>query len=44
MIAGLYKCFDHWHRQGTVWIYSDPHFDEDQDLRKPFPHRPSAEE
>lgn len=44
MIAGLYKMFDHWHRQGTVWLYSDPHFDEDQDLRKPFPHRPSAEE
>ena len=25
-IAGLYKCFDHWHQQGTVWIYSDTHF------------------
>lgn len=25
-ISGLYKIFDHWHAQGTVWIYSDPHF------------------
>ena len=27
-IAGLYKCFDHWHREGTLYIYSDPHFDD----------------
>lgn len=43
MIAGLYKCFDHWHRQGTVWIISDPHFG-DKELAKAFPERPSAEE
>ena len=45
MIEGLYKCFDHWHKQGTVWLYSDTHFNEDEDLRRvPFPNRPSAEE
>lgn len=38
-IAGLYKIFDHWHQTGTVWMYSDPHFN-DPDL----PNRPSAEE
>jgi calcineurin-like phosphoesterase family protein len=26
MIPQLYKCFEHWAAQGTVWIYSDPHF------------------
>ena len=26
MIQGLYKCFDHWHADGTTWLYSDPHF------------------
>lgn len=44
MIQGLYKCFDHWHQQGTVWLYSDPHFNEDSDIRTAFPDRPSAEE
>lgn len=44
MIEGLYKLFDHWHQQGTVWLYSDPHFNEDEDLRIAFPDRPSAEE
>ena len=44
MIEGLYKCFDHWHKEGTVWLYSDTHFNEDEDLRVPFPNRPSAEE
>lgn len=44
MIEGLYKCFEHWHREGTVWLYSDTHFNEDEDLRVPFPSRPSAEE
>lgn len=39
MIAGLYSCFDHWHRQGTVYIYSDPHFSD-----KEIPNRPSDEE
>lgn len=42
MIAGLYKIFDHWHSEGTLWIYSDPHFN-DADLKKGI-ERPSAEE
>ena len=44
MIKGLYKCFDHWHKEGTVWLYSDPHFNSDEDLRQAYPNRPSAEE
>lgn len=42
-IAGLYKMFDHWHKEGTLYIYSDPHFD-DVDLAAGLPNRPSAEE
>ena len=42
-IAGLYKMFDHWHAEGTLWIYSDPHFD-DMDLAAGLSNRPSAEE
>ena len=41
-IAGLYKMFDHWHAEGTLWIYSDPHFN-DTDLKKGI-ERPSADE
>ena len=42
-IAGLYKMFDHWHKEGTLYIYSDPHFD-DAELAAGLPNRPSAEE
>lgn len=42
MIEGLYKIFDHWHQEGTVWLYSDPHFNDDEDIRVCFPHRPAA--
>ena len=42
MIKGLYKIFDHWHKEGTVFIYSDPHFN-DPDLKKGIV-RPTAEE
>ena len=42
-IAGLYKCFDHWHKEGTVWIYSDPHFG-DKELTAGKPGRPTDEE
>lgn len=42
-IAGIYKMFDHWHKEGTLYIYSDPHFD-DMDLAAGLPNRPSAEE
>lgn len=41
-IQGLYKIFDHWHQEGTLWIYSDPHFN-DPDLKKGI-ERPSADE
>ena len=40
MIAGLYKAFDHWHKRGTVWIYSDPHFG-DKELQEKIKRRPS---
>lgn len=42
-IAGLYECFNHWHQNGTVWIYSDPHFG-DKELAACQPNRPSDEE
>ena len=42
MIQGLYKIFDHWHQEGTLYIYSDPHFN-DPDLKKGV-ERPSADE
>ena len=44
MIESLYKSFQHWSEKGTIWLYSDPHFNADEDLRIPFPGRPSAEE
>ena len=42
-IPGLYKIFDHWHAQGTVWIYSDPHFS-DKELAAGQPSRPADAE
>lgn len=44
MIESLYKPFQHWSEQGTIWLYSDTHFNDDDDLLVPFPNRPSAEE
>ena len=35
--------FDRWHKEGTLYIYSDPHFD-DAELAAGLPYRPSAEE
>lgn len=43
MIQGLYKIFDHWHARGTVWICSDPHFD-DPEMVHLTPDKPSSEE
>jgi calcineurin-like phosphoesterase family protein len=43
MIAGLYDIFKHWHTTGTVWIYSDTHFN-DKDLAVGVKNRPNAEE
>ena len=42
-IAGLYKIFDHWHKQGTVHIISDPHFNDDE-LLALVPDHPIGEE
>lgn len=42
-IAGLYKAFDHWHNEGTLWIISDTHFG-DADIRRGFPDRPADNE
>ena len=42
MIQGLYECFNHWHAQGTVWLYSDPHFG-DKDLAEGQVNRPNDE-
>ena len=44
MIDGLYTIFNHWHHEGTVWLYSDPHFNTDEDLKIAFPNRPTAKE
>ena len=42
MLPGIYGAFQHWGRQ-TVWIYSDPHFS-DEDLECGIRNRPSDEE
>lgn len=42
-IQGLYKIFDHWHSEGTLFIFSDPHFG-DSDLEMGIYNRPSAAE
>ena len=43
MIEALYKPFQKWSEIGTVWIYSDPHF-EDKELAAGIKDRPTAEE
>jgi calcineurin-like phosphoesterase family protein len=43
MIQGLYKIFDHWHERGTLFICSDPHFN-DAELDAVIPGRPTAAE
>lgn len=45
MIECLYEPFKtELSAKGTVWLYSDTHFDEDEDLRLIFSNRPTAEE
>ena len=45
MINSLYEPFrSMWSSVGTIYLYSDTHFDEDDDLRNIYPNRPSAEE
>lgn len=43
MLPGIYEMFQHWGREGAVWIYSDPHFG-DLDLEEGIDNRPSDEE
>ena len=43
MIDSLYKPFQKWSEKGTIWIFSDPHF-EDEDLVHVYKDRPSADE
>lgn len=30
MYKGLYDCFKHWYRGGNIWLYSDPHFGDEE--------------
>lgn len=30
MIKGLYNIFGHWYRGGTIYLYSDPHFGDEE--------------
>lgn len=39
----LYKCFEHWYHGGTIWLYSDPHFQKDNEMEDCFSW-PAAEE
>lgn len=41
-IAGLYPIFNHWHKEGTVYIISDTHFGDEVIAGEP--NRPSDEE
>ena len=44
MLPGIYDSFQHWgEKHQTVWIYSDPHFNDDE-LTGGIKGRPSAEE
>jgi len=43
MIDSLYRCFQHWSAKGSVLIYSDPHFDDD-DIKNNFENIPSSDE
>ena len=43
MIESLYKPFQKWSEKGSIWIFSDPHFD-DEDFVNAYDDRPSADE
>lgn len=43
MIESLYKPFQKWSEKGGIFIFSDPHF-EDEDLVNAYNDRPSADE
>ena len=44
MIDSLYAPFQHWSEKNAIWLISDLHFGEDDDLRRAYLHRPSSEE
>lgn len=44
MIEGLYKPFQHWAEKGAVYCIADLHLGNSEDLRKPYPNRPTDEE
>ena len=43
MIDSLYAPFQHWSEKNAIWITSDLHFGEDDDLQKFFRTRPTPE-
>lgn len=43
MLPQLYEKFQHWSKSGSVWLYSDPHF-EDPDCKLMDPHWISPKE
>ena len=43
MYKNLYDSFEHWYRGGSIWLYSDPHFDDDE-LNAIVQNRPTSEE
>lgn len=43
MIESLYEKFKNWSAKGTVWLYSDPHFG-DEELRAGIKKRPEDDE
>ena len=43
MIESLYKPFQKWSEKGGIFVFSDPHF-EDEDLVNAYDDRPSADE
>lgn len=43
-IESLYAPFQHWAEKNAIWLISDLHFGEDEDLRQAYPNRPPVEE
>ena len=43
MIDSLYQPFQHWAEKNAIWMISDLHFGEDEDLQMAYPNRPAPE-
>lgn len=43
MYKHLYDCFKQWYNKGSIYLYSDTHFG-DEELREAYPRRPTDEE